>query len=152
MSTPGVANPFASVDRRVGVRERAWGVLAASMLGGALVVGGCAEADWHVFVSSSYSKPVLIRISLDDASRAVLIEPQEEVDVIRLDWPSQPATVSVLDPATCAVIAEADLPRTSSIVTFGDPFDPTRFGRLAVDAWSDPVGAIAPETGACSGG
>jgi len=47
--------------------------------------------------------------------------------------------IAVLNARTCAVIASGDLPTSSTIVTFGDPYDHSAFGDLGIGPWTDPA-------------
>ena len=75
------------------------------------------------------------------------------MDVIKLPGAQPPATVSLLDPETCAVISTRELPTKSAYVGFGDAEGQSlELGGLGVfEAKNDPVGSVAPIDDRCAG-
>jgi hypothetical protein len=122
---------------------RSLGLFLATLVAAGLLAG-CGYPYWFVFVSSSYARPVIVRVSYDGGGRDVLVAALNETDVVKFPNARPPAAVTVLDADTCELIASGDLPTKSAIVTFGDPLDPTKFGRLGIERWSDPAGENLP--------
>jgi hypothetical protein len=108
--------------------------LAASI---ALLASGCIPPDWTVYVSSSASTDVIVRITYDGGGRDVLVKAGQEEDVVSLPDPRPPARVSLLDPKTCAVLASSDLPTSFPIVAFDDDNGP---GKFSLEVGSRDVG------------
>ena len=59
--------------------------------------------------------------------------------------------VSILEAETCEVLATADLPAKTVLVTYGDAFDPSAFGKLELWDWGDPSEGLAAEDATCAG-
>jgi hypothetical protein len=116
-----------------------------------VVLAGCAAPRiWFVFVSSAYSSPVVVRVEYDGLTSDLDIAPFDEVDVIRLPAPPKSASITILNAADCTVIDARELPPVPAIVTFGDPFDSTSFGRLELNDYHDAPGSpMARATDAC---
>ena len=114
-------------------------------------ISGCGLVDWRVVVDNGYSEPTIVRVTWDGGSRDVRPNQEEQQDAVHLDVVHPPATVSVLDAATCEVITTAKLPAKTVFVSYGDAFDPDSFGELQIWDWDDPSMGLAPEDTTCVG-
>jgi hypothetical protein len=117
----------------------------------AFMSSGCRHRDWVVFVSSDASADVIVRIAYAAGSRDVLVLARAEEVVLSLPDPRPPATIDLLDPQTCKVLASGDLPAEAAIVAFGDGQKP---GQLSMEIAARPEtfsGQLPSEDKRCVG-
>jgi hypothetical protein len=128
-------------------------LVLAALAALALLAIGCVPSDWTVAAVSNASVDVIVRVTYDGGSRDVFARANAVEIVVSLAGPRPPATVSVLDPNSCAVLASGDLPTAFPVVTFND--DATA-GKIVLNVQSHDVGAmggtaLSPEDNRCSG-
>ena len=110
----------------------------------------CTERSWVVYISSDASRDVIARVDFPFGTRDALIRSSTEGELIALSQAQSPSVLTLLDPATCDVLASANLPAESVVAGFHD--DPVS-GQitLIVSAKDIQSGAPLPATEACSG-
>jgi hypothetical protein len=96
--------------------------VVATFLAGAiaLLAAGCHHRDWTVAVSNGASRDVIVRVTYAGGDRDVLVKIGQEPFVVWLHDPPRQPKASLLDPASCAVLASGDLPSPFALVSFGD--------------------------------
>ena len=93
---------------------------------------------------------MIVRVDYAGGSREVFVSTATMETVIILPDPRPPATISLLDPATCEVLASGGLPAEQAIVTLADGATPGSFD-LSVNLKTVGSGAVAPADARCAG-
>jgi hypothetical protein len=84
------------------------------------IAGGCAQRDWVVMAVSDASTDVVVRVEYAGGSRDTLVRAGEYNVVASLPEPRPPATITLLDPVSCRILAAGALPDQPTAVGFDD--------------------------------
>jgi hypothetical protein len=97
-------------------------------------------------VNANDSEPTIVRVTWDGGSRDSRPSRTGLLDAVHLDVVHPPASVSILNAESCEVIATAKLPSKTVLVSYGDAFDPSAFGKVELWDWDDPSEGLPPRT------